>query len=64
MCFLSLFLHFTLRTQEDVDAAVAAARAALDGKWRDIGAKGRRNLILKFADIVEKNADNLGKLER
>lgn len=50
-------------SSDDVNDAVAAARAAVDGEWRQISAKGRRNLILKLADLVEKNAKDLGKLE-
>lgn len=50
-------------SKADVDDAVAAARAALDGEWRTMGAKGRRNLLLKFADIFEKHLKDLGRLE-
>lgn len=44
--------------------AVSAARAALNGKWRTMGATGRRNLILKLAQLVEENVEPLSILER
>jgi aldehyde dehydrogenase (NAD+) len=50
---------------DDVDAAVAAARAAfaIDGKWRTTNASGRRDLMLKLADLIERNRDYLARLE-
>jgi aldehyde dehydrogenase (NAD+) len=46
---------------EDVDAAVAAARAAFP-KWRAMPVNQRRNLLLAAAAIVEKHADELARL--
>ncbi|KAI9888873.1 MAG: mitochondrial aldehyde dehydrogenase [Vezdaea aestivalis] len=49
---------------EDIDLAVAAARRALkDPSWRDIGTTDRCNLMLKLADLVEKNKEILATLE-
>jgi aldehyde dehydrogenase (NAD+) len=48
----------------DVDKAVAAARAAFDkGPWRKMTAPQRSRLMNKFADLVEKNGDELAQLE-
>ncbi len=48
---------------EDVDRAVQAARAAFEGKWRKLPAAARTQLMLKLADLVEQNADELAQLE-
>lgn len=48
----------------DIDRAVKAARAALEGKaWGGMDAADRGNLLLKLADLVEKNAKELATLE-
>jgi aldehyde dehydrogenase (NAD+) len=46
----------------DVDLAVAAARAAFK-KYRTTDGPFRRNLMLKLAELVEKNAEELAALE-
>ena len=46
----------------DVDRAVEAARAALPG-WRAMDAADRGLLLLKLADAIERNADELAVLE-
>jgi betaine-aldehyde dehydrogenase len=46
----------------DVDKAVAAAKAAFP-KWSNMAAMDRGRLLLKLADAVEANADELAKLE-
>src|SRR5215212_3181195 len=48
---------------EDVDRAVKAAQAALDGPWSQLPASGREALMRKLADLVEENADELAELE-
>ena len=48
---------------EDIDRAVAAARMALDGPWRRFTPVQRQNLLLRFADLVETHAAELGLLE-
>ncbi|UOR01094.1 aldehyde dehydrogenase family protein [Leucobacter allii] len=46
--------------QEDVDAAVAAARAAYEaGEWSRAGAGFRRERLLAFAGLIEEHADEL-----
>jgi aldehyde dehydrogenase (NAD+) len=48
----------------DVDKAVSAARAAFEkGAWRKMTASQRGILMNKFADLVEKHADELAQLE-
>ncbi|MEX2559415.1 MAG: aldehyde dehydrogenase family protein, partial [Pirellulales bacterium] len=49
---------------EDVDAAVAAAREALDsGPWGRMDARDRGRLIYKLADLMEEEQDELAALE-
>lgn len=51
-------------TVGDVDAAVAAARAAFESKaWRGMTPSARGQLLWRFADLIEKNADELAELE-
>ena len=48
----------------DVDAAVAAARAAMDGvAWRDMKPNARARLLYRLADALEANADEFAALE-
>jgi aldehyde dehydrogenase (NAD+) len=48
----------------DVDRAVAAARAAFrDAKWRRMDAAERGNILWRMADIMERRADALTRLE-
>lgn len=48
---------------EDVDAAVAAARAALDGEWGRMTGFARAKLLRRLGDLVADNADRLARLE-
>src|SRR5580698_10136041 len=48
----------------DVDRAVKAERAAFEhGPWRKMPASERGRLLLRLADLIEKNADELAMLE-
>ena len=47
----------------DVDAAVAAARAALDGPWGRMSARERGRLVSKLADRLLERADEVARLE-
>ena len=47
----------------DVDRAVTAARAAFNGPWRRLSAAERGNLLNRLADLIEKHADELARLE-
>lgn len=48
---------------EDIDAAVRAARAALDGEWSRLLPTERQRLILKIADLIDENGEELAQLE-
>ena len=48
---------------EDVDLAVAAAKAAFDGEWGQTGPTQRGKLLVKLAEIVEREAARLGEIE-
>lgn len=47
----------------DVDAAVAAARAAFDGPWAQISPADRKRLMLRFASLIELHATELATIE-
>ena len=47
---------------EDVDRAVAAAEKAWE-TWRDKTPKDRMELLLKLADVIDENAEELARLE-
>lgn len=49
-------------SEADVDKAVAAAKAALPG-WKATAGAKRGAIMLKFADLLEKNVDRIAKLE-
>ena len=48
---------------EDVDRAVKAAAAALEGPWSKLPPAGRSLLMYKLADLIEANADELAQIE-
>ncbi|PKO56814.1 MAG: aldehyde dehydrogenase, partial [Betaproteobacteria bacterium HGW-Betaproteobacteria-19] len=48
----------------DIDRAVAAARQAFEsGEWSKMRPVDRERLLLKFADLVEANAQELAEIE-
>jgi acyl-CoA reductase-like NAD-dependent aldehyde dehydrogenase len=47
----------------DVDLAVRAARAALDGPWGKMSASERGALLWKLSDLIQKNTDEIARLE-
>lgn len=50
--------------QQDIDLAVAAARRAFEsGEWHDMRPAQRERLLLKLADLVEANAQNIAEIE-
>jgi acyl-CoA reductase-like NAD-dependent aldehyde dehydrogenase len=49
--------------QADVDAAVAAARAALEGPWGKLSARERGRLIWKIGEKLMEKADEIARLE-
>jgi len=48
---------------EDIDAAVAAARSALDGEWGSLTGFARAALLRRLGDLVGQNAERLARLE-
>jgi aldehyde dehydrogenase (NAD+) len=48
---------------EDIDLAVAAARRAFEGPWRKVKPFERQAMLLRLADLVEKDFDNLATLD-
>ena len=47
----------------DVDKAVAAAKAAYDGGWGTSSPTDRGKLLCRLADIIDREAERLGRLE-
>ncbi|PRD43634.1 aldehyde dehydrogenase [Phyllobacterium phragmitis] len=48
---------------EDVDKAVKAARAALNGEWSSMSPVDRQRVMLKIADLIEANGEELAQFE-
>ena len=48
---------------EDVDIAVAAARTAFDGAWSELTPNERGKLLIKFAELIEEDAETLAAVE-
>ncbi len=48
---------------EDVNRAVAAAKRAFEGDWRNTTPGQRSDLLLKLADAIEENGDELADVE-
>ena len=56
--------HVAEGDKEDINRAVAAARAAFDtGPWRKLSPSERGRMIWKLADLVEKHAEEFAQLE-
>src|SRR5213592_2074914 len=55
--------HVPKGTDEDVNRAVAAARKAFDGGWSDTTPRERSERMLKLADAIEANGDELARIE-
>jgi aldehyde dehydrogenase (NAD+) len=49
--------------EEDVDRAVKAAREALEGPWSKLKPVERQKIMLRLADLVEANYDELAMLD-
>jgi phenylacetaldehyde dehydrogenase len=59
-----VFAHAAAGDAADVELAVGAGRAAVEGAaGRTLGPAGRARLLLKLADAIEANADQLALLE-
>lgn len=56
--------HVAEGDREDINRAVVAARKAFDeGPWPKMTAYERSLILLRFADLLEKNAEKLAQLE-
>jgi len=55
--------HVASATAADVDAAVAAARAALAGRWGKLSARERGRLLWKLGDRITEQIDEISRLE-
>ncbi len=49
--------------KEDIDLAVKAARNAFEGPWKKVTPYQKQQLLLKVADLIEKNAEEFAQLE-
>lgn len=48
----------------DIDAAVSAARAAFeDGRWRHMAPSKRKQIMIRFAELITKHGDELARTE-
>lgn len=50
-------------TAGDVDAAVQAARTALDGEWGQLTGFGRASLMRRLSQLIAERAEDLARLE-
>ena len=51
-------------SREDVDHAVAVARRAFeDGRWAKMGPLTRKAILLRIADLIDQNADDLALMD-
>ncbi len=51
-------------TREDTEAAIAAARSAFDdGPWRDTSARERGDLLLRVADLLQRDRSEMARME-
>ncbi|MGK8467283.1 phenylacetaldehyde dehydrogenase StyD [Nocardia cyriacigeorgica] len=48
---------------DDIDAAVTAARAQLNGEWRTVPGTERSRLLHRLADLIDRDAAQLAALE-
>lgn len=62
-CTGETLTHVALGGVEDVDRAVAAARAALDGPWGRFTAAERQAALLRLADLIDRDFDDLALLD-
>jgi acyl-CoA reductase-like NAD-dependent aldehyde dehydrogenase len=58
----SIITQVSMAGKEDVDAAVAAAKKAFP-KWSRMAAMDRGKILLKLADLIEANSEELARLE-
>ncbi|MFJ3761885.1 aldehyde dehydrogenase [Streptomyces sp. NPDC090080] len=60
----AVLAHVQAAGPKDVDRAVRSARAAFeDGRWRDLAPKERKRILLRWADLILANAEELALLD-
>jgi acyl-CoA reductase-like NAD-dependent aldehyde dehydrogenase len=59
---LSHFAQVSTAVEQDVDAAVGAAKAAFEGEWSYVQPQERSKLMLKLADLIEADRENLAQI--
>ena len=60
----SVIVEVETAGERDVDRAVRAARVAFDdGRWADRSPLARKQVLLRFADLVREHAEELALLE-
>lgn len=55
--------RYSLATASDVDRAVASSRKALEGPWGKFTPADRQRVLLKLADLIDANFDDLSLLD-
>ncbi|KAL2870276.1 aldehyde dehydrogenase family protein [Aspergillus lucknowensis] len=50
-------------TEKDIDIAVQAARAALNGPWKQVTPSERGRLLTRLADLLERDAETVAAIE-
>src|SRR5438105_8058032 len=59
----TVLAHVAKAGREDVDRAVAAARAAFEGKWPRTSAARRTGILMKIAQIMRERSEILARTE-
>lgn len=59
----TVWAHVAEADEADIDAAVCAARAALEGPWRTMEPTKRGALIYRLAELIRENAATLATIE-
>jgi len=56
--------NFACAAESDINKAVASAKRALsDSAWADMTQTARGKLLYRLADLIEQNAENIGRIE-
>ena len=58
----SIITTIAAASVEQVDRAVAAARAAVEGGWGRMNARERAVVMTRFTDLIERDADIVGEI--
>src|SRR5881296_4109764 len=58
-----VFVRVAEAREDDVEDAIAAARAAFEGPWGALTAKERGKLLLRLARLIEDQGESIARLE-